>query len=134
MKEQLALLLGRDEDDVRLYELLSDERRLALALQQEKERQARLARAKSAYQAAPPPASAASTAASALAEFVQAPLDCERKVSEWGLQSDAIVLFVYRKGEGEDWEEMEAEGVVDRRPTARRAEEKEKDEQQQPQR
>ena len=126
VKEQLALIVGKDEDDVRLFELLSDERRLSLAVAQEKERQAKLAKAaKNPYQTAAAPAGAsAASAAAALAEFVQAPLDCDRKVSEWGLQTDAIVLFVYRVGEGEEWEPMEADGVIDRKPSTRRGEEK----------
>ena len=134
VKEQLALIVGRDEDDVRLFELLSDERRLSLALQQEKERQARLlkAQAKNPYQQKAEAAqaqlsSAASqqSQAAALAEFVQPPLDCERKVSEWGLQTDAILLFAYRVGE-EEWEDLEADGVCERRQTtARKTDDKE---------
>ena len=132
VKEQLALIMGVDEDDVRLFELLSDERRLSLALQQDKERQLRLSKQqKSAYSqqqptaAQPAHASQAATAA-ALADFVQEPLDCDRKVSEWGLQTDAIVLFTYRRagGEGDEWEHMEADGLVERKPSTRRGEEK----------
>ena len=121
VKERLALIVGKDEDDIRLHELLSDERAAALAQQQQAERLAKAAKQqKSLYAASPPPAfssssSSSSSSQSALAEFVQPPLDTERKIGELGLETDAIVLFVYRSGQGEEWEEMEAEAVMEKK-------------------
>ena len=135
MKERLALIVGKDEDDVRLYELLAADRRLALALaqQQERVRAANKQKGSNPYAAAGPPALSAAAAGqsqskeAALADYAQPPLDCERKVSECGLDNDAVVLFVYRVGEADEWDDMEAAGLVERKATATRRNE-EKDE------
>ena len=133
MKEKLALIVGKDEDDVRLYELLTHDRRLALAVQQQQDKLKAAAKQKgnNPYAAASAPAINNAAAAlsqskeAALADYVQPPLDCERKISECGLDNDAVVLFCYRVGEADEWEEMEAAGVVERRgATSRRGEEK----------
>ena len=134
MKEKLALIVGKDEDDVRLYELLTPDRRLALALQQQQDKLKAAAKQKGSnpYAAAANPATASTAQAgqtqskeAAVAEYVQPPLECERKVSECGLDNDAIVLFCYRLGEADEWEELEAAGVMERKgTTSRRNEEK----------
>ena len=135
VKEKLSLIVGKDEDDVRLYELLSPDRRLSLAVHQQQDKLKAAAKQKGnnpyAAAASPPPLSSAAAAGqsqskeAALADYVQPPLDCERKVSECGLDNDAIVLFCYRLGEADEWEEMEAAGVMERKgTTSRRSEEK----------
>ena len=137
MKEALALIVGRDEDDVRLYELLTADRRLSLALQQQQDKLKAASKQKgstnpyAAAAAAPPPSSGASQSKdAALADYVQPPLDCDRKVSECGLDNDAIVLFCYRLGEQDEWEELEAVGVMERKgnSSSRRSEEKDEHE------
>lgn len=134
VKERLSLIVGVDEDDVRLFELLTPDRRLSLATQQQSDKLKAAAKQKGSNNPyAANTNTASSTAAAgqsqsreaALADYVQPPLDCERKVSECGLDNDAIVLFCYRVGEADEWEEMEAAGVVERKGTSsRRHEEK----------
>ena len=135
MKERLSLIVGKDEDDVRLYELLTPDRRLSLALQQQQDKLKAASKQKGSNPYAANPQSTTSSAAggqpqskeAALADYVQPPLDCERKVSECGLDNDAIVLFCYRVGEADEWEEMEATGIMERKGTSSRRNE-EKDE------
>ena len=138
VKERLALIVGKDEDDVRLYELLTADRRLALATQQQQDKLKAASKQKGTnpYATANPPPIGSTAAAghsqskdAALADYVQPPLDCERKVSECGLDNDAVVLFCYRLGEVDEWEDMEAAGVVERKnTTSRRSEEKDEHE------
>ena len=139
VKERLSLIVGRDEDDVRLFELLSHDRRIALAVQQQQERTKAAAKQKgnnpyAAAANAPAATAGASNSSSqsreaALAEYVQPPLDCERKVSECGLENDAVVLFCYREGEADEWEDVEAVGVAERKgASSRKGEEKDEHE------
>jgi hypothetical protein len=118
VKERLAELMGKDEDDVRLFEHLETEKRQQMIHQIiEKQKEAlKLSKKKSSSYVPLGQELKVDTP-----ETVQIPpLDCTKKLWELGLDNDHIVFFVYRTSEFDDeWESINVPGVfVDQRSQA----------------
>jgi len=146
VKERLGLIVGVDEDDIRLFEHLTPERRAALQGQASALAASAATRAaklnKNPYQQPINNTQLTNTNNSSQStEFQQPPLDCDKKIAELGLESDAVVFFVYRNtnsanssshqstaantsnnsssssiaAAADDWEPIDAEGYTDKK-------------------
>jgi len=105
IKFRLAAVLGLDEEDVRLYEYMSAERKAqVMAAMEEKVREAaKLAKKKPGV---PKP-----NVDEEIAKLEIPPLPEEKKLWELGLENDAIVFFVLRTHPKTDWDEWEEPNV-----------------------
>lgn len=101
VKLRLAAILAIDEEDIRLYEHMTEERRRhVLSLLEEKLKEAAKLRKKKPGEPKP-------NIEEELKAIEIPPLPNEKKLWELGLENDAIVHFVYRTHPMTDWEEWE---------------------------
>jgi len=105
VKLRLAAVLGVDELDIRLYELMSPERKAhVMQLLEEKVREAAKLMKKK-------PGQPKHDVEAEVAALEVPPLPDEKKLWELGLENDAIVFWVFRTHPNTDWDEWECVDV-----------------------